>query len=65
MNPAASYPKRQKETEWDGDVQFFSGPALAPDDPSLEPRVRKGRPKQSPPVVEPEDVAGSDKSTPT
>ena len=39
-----SNPLHQKETEWQGGVYFFEGPALSPDDPSLEPRVRKGRP---------------------
>ena len=44
MNPTATNPLHQPETEFQGDLQVFSGPALAPDDPSLEPRVRKGRP---------------------
>jgi hypothetical protein len=52
MNPNAANPLHQPETEFDGELQVFSGPALTPDDPSLEPRVRKGRPadlkKQSP-----------------
>jgi hypothetical protein len=53
MNTNTNYPQRQNETEWDGDVQFFSGPALAPDDPSLEVRVRRGRPSQPPSGEEP------------
>jgi hypothetical protein len=44
MNPDATNPLHQPETEFHGDVQLFAGPALAPDDASLEPRVRKGRP---------------------
>ncbi len=44
MNQKASNPLHQPETEFNGDFQVFSGPALAPDDPLLEPRVRKGRP---------------------
>lgn len=39
-------PRHQPETEFQGELQAFSGPALAPDDPSLEPRVRKGRPAE-------------------
>lgn len=44
MNPNATNPLHQPETEFQGELQVFSGPALAPDDPSLESRVRKGRP---------------------
>jgi hypothetical protein len=44
VNPNTNNPLHQPETEFRGEVQVFSGPALAPDDPSLEPRVRKGRP---------------------
>ena len=44
MNPNATNPLHQPETEFQGELQEFSGPALAPDDPSLEPRVRQGRP---------------------
>jgi hypothetical protein len=44
MNPNPINPLHQPETEFQGELQVFSGPALAPDDPSLEPRVRKGRP---------------------
>lgn len=44
MNPATTNPLHQPETEFHGEVLVFSAPALAPDDPSLEPRVRKGRP---------------------
>jgi hypothetical protein len=44
MSSNASNPHHQPETEFQGELQEFSGPALAPDDPSLEPRVRKGRP---------------------
>ena len=44
MNPDAINPLHQPETEFQGEVQVFSGPALAPDNPSLEPRVRRRRP---------------------
>ncbi len=44
MNPNATNPLHQPETEFHGELQVFSGPALAPEDPSLEPRIRKGRP---------------------
>ena len=37
-------PLPQPETFFDGEIQVFSGPLLSPDDPSLEPRVRRGRP---------------------
>ena len=37
-------PKRLPETEFDGEIFVFSGPLLSPDDPTLEPRVRKARP---------------------
>jgi hypothetical protein len=44
MNLPSQKPQHQPETEFHGILQEFSGPALAPDDPSLEPRERKGRP---------------------
>jgi hypothetical protein len=44
MNPQAGNPLHQPETEFQGELQMFSGQALSPDDPCLEPRVRKGRP---------------------
>jgi hypothetical protein len=44
MTPHSANPRHQPETEFTGEVQVFSGPALSPDDPSLEPRQRKGRP---------------------
>ncbi len=44
MNPDTINPRHQPETEFQGEVQVFSGPALAPDDPTLEPRVRTRRP---------------------
>ncbi|MBM3996703.1 MAG: hypothetical protein FJ303_21495 [Planctomycetes bacterium] len=37
-------PHHQKETEWQGDVYRFEGPALAPDDPRAYRGVRRGRP---------------------
>jgi len=53
MNPNASNPLHQAETEFQGELQVFSGPALSPDDPGLEPRVRKGRPAD---VKDPSDA---------
>ena len=44
MTPNGSNSLHQPETEFRGEIQTFAGPALAPDDPSLEPRARKGRP---------------------
>lgn len=44
MNTDSKQPPFQSETEYTGEVQVFSEPALAPDDPSLEPRDRTGRP---------------------
>jgi hypothetical protein len=44
MNSNVTNPLHQPETEFHGELQVFSGPALAPDDPSALPRVRKGRP---------------------
>jgi hypothetical protein len=44
MNPKAINPHHQPETEFQGEFQEFSGLALAPGDPSLETRMRKGRP---------------------
>ena len=55
MNPNTTNPLHQPETEFQGELQVFSGPALAPDDPTLEPRVRKGRPADS------KNPSGSDK----
>jgi hypothetical protein len=47
MTPPSTNPRHQPETEFIGDIQVFSGPALSPDDPSLEPRERKGRPRDA------------------
>jgi hypothetical protein len=44
MGSKAPNPRHQQETEFTGELQEFSGPALSPDDPSLEPRVRRARP---------------------
>ena len=40
-------PYHQAETEFDGVLVEFTSPALLPDDPSLEPRVRRRRPTRS------------------
>jgi hypothetical protein len=42
-------PYHQPETECKGDLQEFSGPALSPEDPTVAPRVRKGRPSDRKP----------------
>ena len=47
MTPNSVNPHHQSETEFTGEVQIFSGPALSPNDPQLEPRQRKGRPADS------------------
>ncbi len=47
MNKEHSKPRHQTETKFIGELQEFSGPALSPDDPRLEPRVRRGRPGDS------------------
>jgi hypothetical protein len=56
MHTNASHPKKQKETELHGDLQEFRGPAVSPNDPSIEPRVRRGRPLQE----KPGPAAGND-----
>lgn len=58
MNPNATNPLHQAETEFHGELQVFSGPALSPDDSRLEPRVRKGRPADL------KKPAGADKNEP-
>ena len=57
-------PPQQQETEWHGELQQFSGPALSPDDPSLEPRVREGRPK-APPGQASENGTANENGKPT
>ena len=47
MNTKTKRPKHQRETEYTGDLQEFSCRALSPDDPSLEARVRRGRPAEN------------------
>lgn len=59
MNAQPNQPKQQQNTEWHGEVQRFSGPAVSPDDPSLEPRVRRGRPA----ATQRETVSESDERT--
>jgi hypothetical protein len=47
-------PLHLPETEFTGELQEFSGQALAPDDPRVEQRVRKGRPadREQPPSTD-------------
>ena len=42
-------PHHQAETEFTGERQEFSGTVLDPNDPNLEPRIRRGRPVDSKP----------------
>jgi hypothetical protein len=58
MNANPSDPKRQKETEWHGELQQFAGPVLSPTDPSLEPRIRRGRPADMMRIPSTENDAG-------
>ncbi len=44
MDANTKRPMHQPETEFIGEYHEFVVQALAPDDPSLEPRIRKGRP---------------------
>ena len=44
MDANSKRPMHQAETEFIGELQEFTGTVVAPDDPSLEPRERKGRP---------------------
>ena len=37
-------PSHQPETEFTGERCDFEAAAVSPDDPSLEPRIRRGRP---------------------
>jgi hypothetical protein len=58
MNPISPRPPHQTETEFIGERQEFFGECLPPDDPSLEPRVRRGRPadrKKDPRFDPPDD----------
>jgi hypothetical protein len=47
MDANSKRPMHQPETEFIGELQLFEGEALPPDDPSLEPRIRRGRPAGS------------------
>ena len=44
MNPDTPRPGHRPETKFTGDYQAFVGEFIDPNDPSLEPRERKGRP---------------------
>lgn len=43
-NPRKKRPHHQPDTLFIGELQEFTVIALSPDDPSLEPRERRGRP---------------------
>jgi hypothetical protein len=53
-------PRKLAETEFAGELQEFCGPALAPNDPQLEPRERRGRPAS--PFRVPESEEGNEPS---
>ena len=42
MNADSKKTSHQSETEFTGELQEFTLQALPPDDPRLEPRIRKG-----------------------
>jgi hypothetical protein len=44
MKKRTTQVKHQRETKFLGELQTFSGLALSPNDPAIEPRSRKGRP---------------------
>lgn len=44
MKPKQKRPRHSKFTLFVGEVQIFESRMLKPDDPSLEPRERQGRP---------------------
>ena len=44
MDANSKRPMHQPETEFIGELQEFTGTVVPPDDPSLEPRIRRGRP---------------------
>jgi hypothetical protein len=44
MNSDPKKPQHQANTEFAGERYEFESEALLPDDPRLEPRIRKGRP---------------------
>jgi hypothetical protein len=60
MNANPTNPRQQPETEWHGELQEFSGPALSPTDPSIEPRARQGRPAHATHPTSPENDAGDE-----
>ena len=62
MNTNKRHPEEQMETELHGDLQEFRGPALSPNDPSIEPRVRRGRPVRRKPGQAPANDPGSEPS---
>lgn len=58
MDANSKRPMHQPETEFVGELQEFTMTVVPPDDPSLEPRVRKGRPadrKKDPRFDPPDD----------
>jgi hypothetical protein len=60
MNSNSSNPDQQPETEWHGELQEFSGKAMPPNDASLEPRVRRGRPVEAKRVASRENDADNE-----
>lgn len=58
-NDAGKHP----ETELHGDLQTFCSNALSPDDASLEPRVRRGRPAETKAAATDAKDAGRERNT--
>jgi hypothetical protein len=46
MRTKPTNPHHQPETEFNGELQEFSGQAVSPYDPNLGPRARTGRPAE-------------------
>ena len=63
MNADSKKPPHQPDTEFTGELQEFTVQALQPDDPLLEPRVRRGRPadrKSDPRFDQPDDARATE-----
>ncbi len=57
MSVSPHNPQHQAETEGNCDLIEIEGVALSPDDPTLEPRVRRGRPTDRQPSTPPQQDA--------
>ena len=63
MHADPNTPAKHPETELHSDLQSFCGPALLPDHPGLEPRVRRGRPEETKPASSKANDAGREQNT--